>query len=181
VIDLIRHLGWPGVCGNTDEMLFRPESLDEFVPGIPLLKEMAAWTRSRLGEQRIAWLRDLPRVQKFQSFALLHASPESLWRSPADDSEFASLERNLVVYGHIHRPSIRTSGAMIVANSGSVGLPYDADPRSSYLLIDDSKPSIRRVEYNIAKEINALKQCGMPASFWTVTMLEKAASYPPPG
>jgi len=181
VVDLVRNLGWSGVCGNTDEMLFRPESLDENVPGIPLLKEMAAWTREALGENRIAWLRELPRVQKFESFALIHASPESLWRSPADDAAFASLERNLVSYGHIHRPYFRNSGTMAVANSGSVGLPFDGDQRASYLLIDDSVPAIRRVEYDVAKEIKALKQCGMPASAWTAAMIEKAASCPPPG
>ncbi len=30
VVDRIRDLGWPTVVGNTDEMLFRPESLTEF-------------------------------------------------------------------------------------------------------------------------------------------------------
>ena len=35
VIDQILDLGWPGVLGNTDEMLFRPESLTEFASGLP--------------------------------------------------------------------------------------------------------------------------------------------------
>ena len=30
IVDRIRDLGWPGVLGNTDEMLFKPESLKEF-------------------------------------------------------------------------------------------------------------------------------------------------------
>jgi predicted phosphodiesterase len=30
VLDTIRDLGWPGVMGNTDEMLVRPSSLEEF-------------------------------------------------------------------------------------------------------------------------------------------------------
>ena len=29
IVDRIRDLGWQGVVGNTDEMLFRPESLEE--------------------------------------------------------------------------------------------------------------------------------------------------------
>src|SRR5438105_15284431 len=28
-VDIIRALGWPGVCGNTDEMLWRQELLAE--------------------------------------------------------------------------------------------------------------------------------------------------------
>src|SRR5437763_8478971 len=29
IVDAIRDLGWPGVCGNTDEMLWRPELLSD--------------------------------------------------------------------------------------------------------------------------------------------------------
>ena len=29
VIDISRALKWPGVCGNTDEMLWRPERFEE--------------------------------------------------------------------------------------------------------------------------------------------------------
>jgi hypothetical protein len=78
------------VLGNTDEMLFAPESLEEFAKGSPHLKplwnairEMAVATREELGEERIAWLRTLPRIQKHGSMALVHASPESLWRASA--------------------------------------------------------------------------------------------------
>src|SRR5215472_9028526 len=61
-VDRIRDLGWPGVLGNTDEMHSRPESLEEFASASSApasmweaVREMAAWTRERLGEERIAW------------------------------------------------------------------------------------------------------------------------------
>src|SRR3979411_1992032 len=51
IVDLIRDLGWQGVVGNTDEMLFMPESLQEFAnkspklrPLFAVIEEMAAWT-----------------------------------------------------------------------------------------------------------------------------------------
>ncbi len=69
IVDRIRDLGWQGVLGNTDEMLFKPESLKEFAGRSPTCKpfstaieEMAAATREALGEERIAWLRGLPRM-----------------------------------------------------------------------------------------------------------------------
>ena len=34
IVDRVRDLGWPGVLGNTDEMLFAPESLEEFARGV---------------------------------------------------------------------------------------------------------------------------------------------------
>src|SRR5208283_2411541 len=77
IVDQIRDLGWQGVLGNTDEMLARPESLTEFAIEMPQLKalwtvieEMAAASREALGEQRLAWLRDLPRAQMHGPVAL---------------------------------------------------------------------------------------------------------------
>jgi predicted phosphodiesterase len=32
IVDRVRDLGWPGVLGNTDELLFKPESLTD-LPG----------------------------------------------------------------------------------------------------------------------------------------------------
>jgi diadenosine tetraphosphatase ApaH/serine/threonine PP2A family protein phosphatase len=51
---------------------------------------------------------------------------------------------------------------MMVVNSGSVSLSYDCDRRAAYLLLDDSKPEIRRVEYDVDKELQALSTCGFP-------------------
>ena len=40
-----------------------------------------------------------------------------------------------------------------------------------YLLLDDSTPAIRRVEYDIQKEVKALGACGLPHSDWVARML----------
>src|ERR1700730_2341491 len=70
IVDRIRDLGWQGIVGNTDEMLFRPESLQELGNQTPQLKplfdaieEMAVATREALGEERLAWLGTLPRIR----------------------------------------------------------------------------------------------------------------------
>src|ERR1700683_2260430 len=93
IVDRIRDLGWQGVGGNTDEMLSTPESLNEFANRSPKLhplfaaiQEMAAATREALGEERLAWLRGLPRIQIHGPMALVHASPESPWRAPMPDA-----------------------------------------------------------------------------------------------
>jgi len=139
IVDQIRDLGWPGVLGNTDEMLFNPESLKDFAQQSPQLEglwdaieDMAAATREALGDERIAWLRDLPRIQVRAPMALVHASPESTWRSPgpaasdADlESAYSPLGQAIAVYGHIHHPYIRSVAGMQVVNTGSVSLSYD--------------------------------------------------------
>jgi putative phosphoesterase len=193
IVDRIRDLGWQGVVGNTDEMLFMPESLQEFARQSPKLQplfaaieEMAAATRGALGEERLAWLRDLPRVQMHAPMALVHASPESRWRAPAPEtgdaeleSVYAPLGHPVAVYGHIHRPYIRRVPGMIVANTGSAGLPYDGDRRAAYLLLDDSAPVIRRVEYDVDREIRALAGCGLPHADWVSRMIESARAQMP--
>jgi putative phosphoesterase len=191
MVDYIRSLGWPGVMGNTDEMLVRPESLEEFArqsSAPPILwntiREIASVTRSLLGEERLAWLSALPLVRAQADFALVHATPESCWRTPpteATDAElkelYGPLGRPMVIFGHTHRPFIRGIAGQprLLVNTGSVGLSYDGDPRASYLLLDDGIPSTRRIDYNLEKELKALASCGLPGAEWTATMLRKSS------
>jgi putative phosphoesterase len=193
IIDRIRDLGWPGVLGNTDEMLFDPNSLTAFAARSPHLQsmwtaieEMAAATRESLGKERIEWLRELPGIQLHGSLSLIHASPETTWRAPApeaSDAEFESvyapLDPTVVVYGHIHRSFARSVARMTVVNAGSVSLSYDGDPRAAYLLLDDSTPSIRRVDYDVDREIKALSACRLPHADWIARTLVSASPQMP--
>lgn len=193
VVDRLRELGWEGVAGNTDEMLFDPASLTQFAGGMPQLRsmwdaieEMAADVRERLGEERLAWLRALPRAQIHEHFALVHARPDTAWRAPMDSaadgdlqSTYGGLGRSTVVYGHIHRPYVRSVGGVTVANSGSVGMPHDGDRRASYLILDDGRPSIRRVEYDVENELRALRSSGRPHADWVARILESASPQMP--
>jgi predicted phosphodiesterase len=186
IVDRIRDLGWPGVVGNTDELLFRPESLTEFGSQLPQLKslwdvieEMAAVEREWLGEERLAWLRGMPFRQVRDSMALVHASPEDCWRAPMPEAADAELEKvysplgqPVAVYAHIHRSYVRTISSMTVVNTGSVSLSHDGDRRAAYLLLDDLKPTIRRVEYDLDRELKALASCGLPHADWIARILE---------
>lgn len=193
IVDQIRDLGWPGVVGNTDEMLFRPESLQEFARQSPKLEslfaaieEMAVATREALGAERLAWLRALPRMQIHGPMALVHGSPKSPWRAPAHtasdaelDSVYAPLGQPIAVYAHIHRAYIRRVAGIMVANTGSVSLSYDGDRRAAYLLLDASMPAIRRVEYDVDKELKALSSCGLPHADWMAKILDSASPQMP--
>jgi len=188
IVDHIRDLGWPGVVGNTDELLAKSEAANQLPPQSPEAKpiwaaihEMAAATRERLGDERLAWLRALPGSQGHGALTLVHASPESAWMAPnsnATDDQFesvyAALGSPLVVYGHIHHSFVRQVSRMTIINSGSVSLSLDGDPRAAYLLLDDSTPTIRRVEYDIQKEIKAHADRGFPHNAWLAKTLRTA-------
>jgi hypothetical protein len=166
-------------------MLFRPPALTEFAeqsprfqPFLRAVQEMADSTRAVLGAERLAWMSELPRVQVHEAMALVHANPESVWRAPAVDagddeleSVYGPLGKAVAVHGHIHHSYIRKVGRITVANTGSVSLSYDGDRRASYLLLDNGTPSIRRVEYDVERELKALVECGMPHADWVARIL----------
>jgi predicted phosphodiesterase len=185
IIDQIRTLGWAGVRGNTDEMLWAPESLSEFAAKVPKLtpllsriQELIPPTLASIGEQRLRWLEGLPRHYSGEGFDLVHASPGNLWRAPmpnaSDDelqSTYASLRALMVVYGHIHVPYIRRLTGLTVANTGSVSQSYDGDRRASYLVIDGASLTTRRVEYDVESEAQELLRSGLPHADWLARIL----------
>jgi predicted phosphodiesterase len=193
VVDCIRDLGWLGVRGNTDEMLWMPENLARLSTEFPKLqkilaafREMIPTTCEWLGEDRLRWLQTLPYLQLQGPIAVVHASPNDLWRAPLADASEAELHNvyselgvPIVIYGHIHRPYVRKFGGMTIANSGSVSLSYDGDPRASYLLLDGTDVTIRRVEYDLDHEAEALLHSGLPHATWLCQML-RAGRYQQP-
>jgi protein phosphatase len=90
VVDRIRELGWPGIVGNTDELLWRPEERATQERSAPKLHELlrllfdeyAPATQELLGDERVSWLRQLPGEHREQDAMLVHASPGDLWRAP---------------------------------------------------------------------------------------------------
>jgi len=193
IIDQVRSLGWPGVRGNTDEMLWAPQRLAEYAatnpkiaPILAMVQETIHPTLAGIGEERLRWLEGLPALYSQPGFSLVHASPDDLWRAPlanASDEElqstYASLRAPIVVYGHIHCPYIRRLHAMTVGNTGSVSQSYDGDTRASYLVIDGESIAIRRVAYDVASEAKELLRSGLPHADWLARMLLVGKYCPP--
>jgi len=195
VIDCIMEQGWPGVLGNTDEVLWSDAERSALEAAAPKLKPlfrmifdvMSPVTRAMIGQARLQWLQALPLELRHENLVLMHAGPGNIWKAPmhnAEDSEleatYGRLDASIVVYCHIHRPFVRKLGALTVCNCGSVGMPYDGDPRSSYLLIADGEPEIRRVEYDIEKEAGRLLASDYPQKEWLAEMRWRGAYMPPP-
>ena len=188
VVDCIRDLRWTGVFGNSDEAITRRESLEAFArdSAAPAsmwdaVREMSAFTRDALGQERLTWLDQLPRAVFHPPAALVHASPASAWRSPlatATDEELEStyspLAQPVAIYGHIHQPFVRHIGGLTVINTGSVSQSFDGDRRAAYLLLDDGVPHIRRIEYDIEREIAAIVASGIPYGDWLARTLRAA-------
>ena len=67
MIDRIRELHWPGVCGTTDQMLWMPDRVSTFLraPNLQrikalLLSHTIPETLAQIGDDRLGWLKTLP-------------------------------------------------------------------------------------------------------------------------
>jgi predicted phosphodiesterase len=193
IIEQIQSLGWPGVLGNTDEMLYAPNRLTEFAATLPQLasvfqrvQDTIPWTVTKLGPNRLRWLEQLPDLFMREDLALVHASPNDRWRAPmpnASEDEFrkiyARLNAKTVVYAHIHVPFVRHFDGWTIANTGSVSQSYDGDTRASYLVIDGENLTTRRVEYDVQAEADALLHSGVPHAAWMARILLAGRFVPP--
>ncbi len=201
VVDLIRELGWPGILGNTDQALWdlpatAPAPFQAMVPATRDLLGSGRRGRSEAGPkprqdgasgaaERVAWLRQLPMAWRGEGIALVHAVPGDTWKSVQPDASdddlravYGPLRAALAVYCHIHKPYIRRLSGLTVANTGSVGLPFDGDPRASYLMVEDGEPAIRRVAYDIERHLADIRASGYPTARWLAEQAPTGAGRP---
>jgi diadenosine tetraphosphatase ApaH/serine/threonine PP2A family protein phosphatase len=81
-----------------------------------------------------------------------------------------------VVVGHTHLQFIRATGAGVeLVNPGSVGLPWDGDPRAAYALVAaDGTVELRRVAYDRERTLAALGALGEPWAAQVAAWVEQA-------
>ncbi len=172
-VDRVRELGWPGVIGNMDQAL-RTHPTERRV----------GWAREQVGDERCAWLQALPMDWRHpDGIGLVHAVPGDLWQAvqpETDDAElhaiYGVLGAPVAVYCHIHQPYVRVIGDLTVANSGSVGLPFDGDPRPSYLLVEGGHVEIRRVAYDLERAVAEVLASGLPEPEGVASVYRSATS-----
>lgn len=181
-VDRVRELGWPGVVGNTDQALWTlPPTLPENT--LKVFRVLIAATAELLGGERIGWLQTLAAEWRDgNDVALVHAVPGDTWKGvlPHESDAalrtfYAPLRAALAVYGHIHRPYVRRMPDLIVANCGSVGLPWDGDPRAAYLLVENGEPAIRRVGYDVGRHVADLQTSEYPSSQYLIEQARTAS------
>jgi diadenosine tetraphosphatase ApaH/serine/threonine PP2A family protein phosphatase len=153
------------------------------VPDVPFAQHGVAATREALGPELIAALYALPLWQPFPGGEAWHGSPRSDvdgFLPDPQDHDAALLEDRtpeLLVVGHTHLPMQRTivrddGGTTRIVNPGSVGLPFDGDPRAAYgVLHADGRVEQRRVEYDRERTI-AESHARWGDARWARTMAE---------
>jgi putative phosphoesterase len=120
--------------GNADRELFPGE--DGLAPA-----EFLDEARSKLSEEEIGFLHELPPTQRIGDVLYCHASPRNdldifTERTPEERIAFLfdGLDVATVVCGHTHMQYERTVAGVRVINAGSVGAPYEDEPGAYWLL-----------------------------------------------
>jgi len=146
-------------------------------PEDPVVQGAIAAVRAALGQTAYLALDALPGDARRGDTLFCHASPVSDVRSfrpePADDEPelLADVTARRLVFGHTHLPFARAANGIELVNPGSVGLPFDGDPRAAYALVHDyGTVEHRRVEYDHAASAARVRDLG---GEWTGTVARR--------
>jgi diadenosine tetraphosphatase ApaH/serine/threonine PP2A family protein phosphatase len=147
-------------------------------PEEPVVQGAVAAAREALGAEAVADLAALPAQAEHAQTLVCHGSPVSDVRSfmpePGEDEEelLAGVTLQRVLFGHTHLPFRRASavrGTELV-NPGSVGMPFDGDPRAAYALLHgDGRVEHRRVAYDHGASAARVREAFGGAA-WTQTV-----------
>jgi diadenosine tetraphosphatase ApaH/serine/threonine PP2A family protein phosphatase len=155
---------------------------DDMPPGEDLQTALASVVE-RLGPELIDRLAALPETHRDGDVLFCHAAPHSDMDSflpesmESDDALLGGVDARRVVFGHTHLPVDRGHSGIHLFNPGSVGLPFDSDPRAHWgVLHDDGRAELRRVAYDLDEAINGLHERyrGAPWIAGTIARLRKA-------
>ena len=159
------------IRGNAERWTARPDE----APEDEVVQSAIAACHEHLSGRLIDELASLPDRLDRNGVLYCHGSPPSDVRSffpqpaPDEDELLAGVGAARVVFGHTHLPfARRATGGIELLNPGSVGMPFDGDPRAAYALVaNDGAVEHRRVAYDHVRAAAELLE-GFDAPFATV-------------
>jgi len=186
--------------GNTDRYLVTgrrpvatvesPEDWTRMPQTLRVREGTFRWAVEHLTYQDYEFLRDLPTrlewdVPDYGPILAVHAAPDddetNIYPDAPEEhlrAHVAPVDARLMLFGHIHRIMDRRVGQVRLVNGGSVGLPFDGDPRPAYALLDfegrDCRVAMHRVEYDGGRVIQELERVAHPGLEWIGGMIRRA-------
>jgi predicted phosphodiesterase len=163
------------IRGNGERWTANPQD----APENPIVPPAIEAVTGALGDQVVADLAALPASAQREDTLICHGSPDSDVRSfmpePADDEDelLEGVTATRLVFGHTHLPFARTTRGIELINPGSVGMPFDGDPRAAYALVhEDGAIEHRRIAYDHEVSAARVRQVfgGAP---WTETVAQR--------
>lgn len=188
--ELVRERCAICLVGNHDLAVLGALDIDSFSEAAAVAVE---WTRAHVGEEALAYLRELEPSGSRGGIGLFHGSPrDPVWEyvlsgEQAEAGMNASAERiGLIGHSHVALFFSRSApdgaeemrGAQAgddtlldlghgewLINPGSVGQPRDGDPRAAWLELDTTAETgrFRRVAYDVDRAASPIAAAGLPS------------------
>jgi predicted phosphodiesterase len=188
VIDHIRRRGLRSVRGNHEDYLVTyrhrdSKNADFSAPHWACLR----WMAEELTTEDISYISALPFTLQSTvdpQVCVFHGTPESNARGigpwTAEEKIRHHLERlegKVLVCAHTHRSFGFSWNGKHLINTGSVGLPFNGDPRAQYVIVTGSDGQydveFRKVEYSREKLLSIYQESGfLEAGDVTARLLE---------
>jgi diadenosine tetraphosphatase ApaH/serine/threonine PP2A family protein phosphatase len=172
-VERLRELDAQWIRGNGERWTAHPHE----APEDPVVQGAIEECVAQLGDRTVADLAALPEWLARDGVRFCHASPVSDVRSflpePApDEGELLDDVREpLLVFGHTHLPFERQAGQIRLVNPGSVGMPFDGDPRAAWAILhEDGRVEHRRVAYDHEAAAAAVRAFG---GAWSETVARR--------
>lgn len=184
VVGRLREAGALSIVGNYDrKVLSLEEGDDAWLDGKMPEKRIAfQWAFDQLSRESRDYLRSLPAEERLdlhgRRVLITHASPAACDELVTPDTPGERLEElaamagaEVVVFGHSHRPLVRTCAGVTFINPGSVGRPGDGDPRAAYALYRPDAPhpsdgvELIRLEYEVERAVAGIREHYLPEVF----------------
>jgi putative phosphoesterase len=178
----IEELGLPTIYGNYDYAIAR--DLEDCgcayvtTHDRELGQQSVDWTLEHTNQRAKDFMRTLPFDLRFElgdhRARLVHGSPRKVNEYLFEDKPARTFERiaagadcDVLVFGHTHKPWIRTYGEVLFVNCGAVGKPKDGDPRGAFALLEPAadgtvRASIERVPYPAERVAREVADAGLP-------------------
>jgi putative phosphoesterase len=166
------------IQGNTDRKVLRilkGKKLKK--PGKDEKRVMYFWTSENLDSENITFLKALRKQTDIKvgglRIGIFHGTledPDEELFPTAPESRFRQLAMDSVyrvqIMGHSHVPYYRVVDGVHFINPGSVGRPFDGNPRTSFaiLKVDSGKIAVEhfRIPYAVEDVVKGLKEHKLP-------------------
>ncbi len=176
VIDLLSSECFLSIIGNFDNEVLackkkKNKKADE--------QQQAVWLSSKsMKKSSKVFLHSLPKKLVFtidsKKVLMVHGSPDSIdehlyVNTPWSRFEKIALQtkKDIVIFGHTHRPFVKQNKKCLFINPGSVGRPDDGNNKASYALLDTSsfEVELRRVGYDIDEVVKKIETQHLPNDY----------------
>jgi predicted phosphodiesterase len=173
---LASRVNWLAIRGNHEDYIIS-HSKNNYSLRERDFHALSLWTHNQLRDAIPALdelsdtlsLPDAPGGEIRVRHASMHHNRDGLYPEDSDQTLLKKIAPSPAVFitGHTHRPLIRSLGASLVVNAGSVGLPFDRNTAAAYAQLTWSasgwQAEIIRLDYDLSAALREFELSGMLA------------------